>query len=435
MSTIVAPATASGGALSVIRLSGVAARAIVERYFSRSLGDERKAVFGTIVGDDGEPIDEVIATWYAAPRSFTGEDMVEISAHGSPWITSEILRLMISAGAVMATAGEFSMRAFLNGKMDLSQTEAIADLIASESQAAARVAMQQMRGGYSAELRVLRDELLGVLSLLELELDFGEEDVEFADRSQLCVLVAKIESRVGELAASFRLGNVLKNGVPVAIVGAPNVGKSTLLNRLVGEERAIVSAMAGTTRDFIEERVVIEGVVFRFIDTAGLREASDEIERIGIERSREKLAHASIVLHLIDSDDDREVFELSDDQTLLTVFNKVDLRSPGSGVDLCISAKQGGGVDDLRARLVGVATRGCAIDGRDVVVSNVRHFEALSQSAVAFERASAALAGGFPADLISAEIRQGLTSLQEITGEVTSDQILHNIFANFCIGK
>lgn len=432
--TIIAPATAAGGALSIVRLSGGEARSIVERYFRRDLAP-RVATFGAFYDDQSEVIDEVVVTYYTAPHSFTGEDMIEISCHGSPWITSEIVRLLVAAGATVAAAGEFSMRAFLDGKMDLSQTEAIADLIASESRSAARVAMQQMRGGYSAELRLLRDELLKVLSLLELELDFGEEDVEFADRTQLRGLVEKIEGRVRELASSFRLGNVLKNGVPVAIVGRPNVGKSTLLNGLVGEERAIVSATAGTTRDFIEERVTIDGIVFRFIDTAGLRESRDEIERIGIERSREKLACATIVLHLIDSQDDNERFDLSDDQTLLTVFNKSDLLTASSGADLAISAKSGQGVEELKQRLVGIATQGFASDSDAVVVSNARHYEALIASDDAFQRAIEAINDELPTDLISAEIRQGLNSLQEITGEITSDNVLHNIFANFCIGK
>lgn len=431
--TIVAVATATGGAISVIRLSGSQAAEIVARLFNRPLSD-RKVVFGTLLDGD-KVVDEVIVTLYCAPRSYTGEDCVEISCHGSAWVTGEIIRLLIAAGAVPASAGEFTMRAFLNGKMDLSQAEAVADMIAADSRSSASVAMNQMRGGYASELGVMSAELLNILSLLELELDFGEEDVEFADRSTLKGLIERIYGRVRELASSFRLGNVLKNGVPVAIVGKPNVGKSTLLNRLLGEERAIVSSIAGTTRDFIEEVMVIDGVAFRFIDTAGLRTSDDEIEQIGIERSYEKLQSATIVLQLIDSEPNIEPLQLSDEQKLIVVLNKCDTvqaLAPQSCVS--ISAKFGTGIEELKQLLVtsvGISD----YDGTALVVSNARHHEALTASACSFERALTAISSNLPTDLISAEIRTALSHISEITGEITTDDILGNIFSKFCIGK
>lgn len=428
--TIVAAATAVGGAIAVIRLSGAEAFAITETIFDRKLKD-RTAVFGRIVSQ-GTIVDEVVAIGYKSPRSYTGEDCVEISCHGSSWITQEIIRLLITEGAVAASAGEFTLRAFLAGKLDLSQAEAVADIIASNSRTSAQVAMQQMRGGYSEELRQMGAELLDLLSLLELELDFGEEDVEFADRSHMRGMIEKLLGRVVVLADSFRLGNVLKNGVPVAIVGKPNVGKSTLLNRLLGEERAIVSPVAGTTRDFIEETLVIEGIMFRFIDTAGLRDSQDEIERIGIERSYEKLRTASIVVHLIDSLEDLAPIELSDQQTLITVLNKSDIHT--SDAILSISAKYGDGVEQLK-RLLVESTGLSDYDSTAICVSNSRHYEALEHSRHAFQRTLEALSLNLPTDLISAEIRIALSHLHEITGEITTDDILGNIFSKFCIGK
>lgn len=444
--TIVATATATGGAISVIRLSGKRAVEVVAKIFKRTLKD-RVAVFGVIT--DGElVVDEVIATYYQAPRSYTGEDCVEISCHGSAWVTGEILRLLTANGAIMATAGEFTLRAFLNGKMDLSQAEAVADLIAADSRSSSMVALNQMRGGYSEELKIMSAELLNILSLLELELDFGEEDVEFADRSTLRRLIEKISLRIEELSGSFRLGNVLKNGVPVAIVGKPNVGKSTLLNRLLGEERAIVSSVAGTTRDFIEEVLVVQGVAFRFIDTAGLRTSEDEIERIGIERSYEKLRSAAIVLHLID-EEGFEKLPLSAEQKLITVLNKCD-KTESSGDNLSsisssqpqgeteqpilISAKYGIGIDELKHRLI-EAIGLSDYDGTSVVVSNTRHYAALQESRSAFNRAMTVIDSSTPTDLIAAEIRLALHSIAEITGEITTDDILINIFSKFCIGK
>lgn len=432
--TIVATATATGGAISVIRLSGSRSREIVERCFSAKL-KEREVVLGTI-SDGTHIIDEVLATLFVAPRSYTGEESVEISCHGSTWITTAIIRLLISSGATMAAAGEFTLRAFLNGKMDLSQAEAVADLIASNSRASSMVALNQMRGGYSQELKVMSAELLNILSLLELELDFGEEDVEFADRRELRRLIEQLLSRVNGLASSFKLGNVLKNGVPVAIVGKPNVGKSTLLNRLLGEERAIVSSIAGTTRDFIEEILVIDDIPFRFIDTAGLRISHDEIERLGIERSYEKLRSASIVIQMIDSLDEIVDLELSSEQKLITVLNKCDIgQNTGQGMDyIVISAKFGIGIDTLKHKLIdlmGVTD----YDSSALIVSNARHHDALLQSQDSFVRALAAITNGLPTDLIAAEIRTSLAHISEITGEITTDDILGNIFSKFCIGK
>lgn len=431
--TITAPATAQGGAISVIRLSGTRAVEICSSVFSGKLQD-RTAVFGTI--SDGERIvDEVLATLFVGPRSYTGEDCVEISCHGSAYITSEIVRLLVAGGAVMATPGEFTLRAFLAGKLDLSQAEAVADLISSNSSSAAQVAMQQMRGGYSEELRVLAAELLDICSLLELELDFSEEDVEFADRAHLRQLIVQILSRVESLSASFRLGNAMKNGVPVAIVGKPNVGKSTLLNRLVGEQRAIVSDIAGTTRDFIEESIVIDGILFRFIDTAGLRQSTDAIEKMGIERSYEKMKNAAVVLQVIDNEEALEALDLAEGQALIVVRNKSDVGAVGqSGVNVCISAKYGDGVDSLKRQLV--AAVGIEnYDSGGVIVSNARHFEALKQCCQSFSRAIEAIDGLLPTDLVAAEIKMSLNHIAEITGEITTDDILGNIFSKFCIGK
>ncbi|MEG1955946.1 MAG: tRNA uridine-5-carboxymethylaminomethyl(34) synthesis GTPase MnmE [Mucinivorans sp.] len=488
--TIVAPATTAGGAIAVIRLSGKDARRITESIFSATL-KARTAVLGLIRDEHKMAVDEVLCTYFQEPASYTGEDCVEISCHGSGWIVNEIMRLLTTKGAIAAIAGEFTMRAFMGGKMDLAQAEAVADLIASQSRAAAGVALQQMRGGYSHQLRDLSQQLLHVASLLELELDFGEEDVVFADRGELKSLIDKIQERLRELINSFSLGNVLKNGVAVAIVGRPNVGKSTLLNRLLGEERAIVSATAGTTRDFIEETLVIGGVLFRFIDTAGLRSSQDEIERIGIERSYQKLRTANVVIELTEAPEELEKLELTTEQKHIIVVNKCDqlaANSPathsnmadshqGAADTICkedtmtchqqnagtntgtdsqksttifcpqdvttpygtdtpcyISAKYGTGIDDLKALLlkqVGVSN----YNAEAVVVSNVRHCEALKQSSKAFQRANAALNGGLPTDLISAEIRIALLHIGEITGEITTDDILKNIFSKFCIGK
>lgn len=436
--TIVAASTATGGALSLIRLSGPNACSIVQPLFSGELKD-RVAQFGDFCYKN-ELIDEVVVIFYKGPRSYTGEDSIEITCHGSKYITNRVIQILIENGAKMATPGEFTMRAFLNGRMDLSQAEAVSDLIAADSRSSARVALQQMRGGYSEELAKLSAQLLEILSLLELELDFGEEDVEFADRSQLKDLITKIYARVTELGNSFRVGNVLKNGVPVAIVGKPNVGKSTLLNRLIGEERAIVSSVAGTTRDFIEETMIIDDLTFRFIDTAGLRSTNDEIEKLGIERSYEKLRAATIVLQLVEDIKDLENLELNSNQKQIVILNKCDLHE-GSEKDfghnentISISAKYGTGIPELKEMLVR-SIELSDYDSNSIIVSNVRHYEALKRSEVSFKQALEGIELGLSTDMISAEIRQSLLCLGEITGEITTDDILGNIFANFCIGK
>ncbi len=432
-STIVALSTPTGGALCVVRISGKAALEIIQNHTNQNL-KPRTATLTDFKNNKGEIVDQIVATYYQAPKSFTGEDMVEISAHGSTWIANEIIAQCIESGAVAAGPGEFSQRAFLNEKIDLSQVEAIADLIASNSKAAAKIALNQLKGGYSKEFAVLREQLLKVLSLLELELDFGEEEVEFASRTELIEITEKILRKVRQLTESFKLGNVLKNGVAVAIVGVPNAGKSTLLNALVQEDRAIVSAEAGTTRDFIEAGVVIDGVLFRFIDTAGIREqAASAIEQQGIERSLEQLQKADIVLHLIDptnSVDNTEKIEAHEGQTLLRVYTKGDIKPMDGGVS--ISAKTGRGIDELKSQLRATVD---SDNTQETVVSNARHYTALINSTQYLERAIEGLQNALPAELVSSELRCGMQFIEEITGEITSENILHSIFANHCIGK
>lgn len=447
--TITALATGPGGAIALIRLSGPQAVAIAESVFSKPLADTDGYTvhFGT-VSDGSRVLDEVLVMLFRAPRSYTGEDMVEISCHGSSYITREVLALLIRKGATPATPGEFTQRAFLNGKLDLSQAEAVADLIASESGAAHQIALNQMRGGYAAELAVLRDKLLHITSLLELELDFSEEDVEFADRAELHRLLNEIKSRCQSLAGSFRTGNVLKNGVPVAIVGAPNAGKSTLLNRLLGEERAIVSDIAGTTRDFIEESLTLEGIRFRFIDTAGLRHTEDTIEALGIERTKERIQRSMLVLLLIPEPLSPEEIEericslqLSENQQLIVLLNKSDLWDTTLLTEqlrsaypvISMAARSGEGLETLKSLLI--KSVGADIPEESLVVSNIRHYEALLHASEALERAIASLANGLPADLISEDVRQVLYQLGTITGEITTEDILGNIFGKFCIGK
>ncbi len=455
--TIAAPATAPGGAIAVIRVSGPQSIAATDAIFTPvplAGAAARTVHFGRIKDRAAdEVIDEVLVTLFRAPNSYTGEDVVEIACHGSLFVVSAILRLLFAQGVEQASPGEFTRRAFLNGKMDLTQAEAVADLIASENAAAHRVAIQQMRGGYAAELAALRDKLLHISSLLELELDFSEEDVEFADRRTLLGLIGEITERCTTLSDSFRLGNVIKNGVPVAIVGAPNVGKSTLLNALVGEERAIVSDIAGTTRDTIEETLIIDGITFRFVDTAGLRHTSDTIEAMGIERTRERIVRAAVVLFLVgepcsatDLTARITALGLSEEQQLIVLFNKQDVwdASPlrvgldGAGITaLMISARSSSGISELQQRLVDTV----GIDGlfsggsAAVVVTNARHYEALRHAEDALARASSALDSGLPADLVAEELRAVLHFLGEITGEITTDDILANVFSKFCIGK
>lgn len=447
--TIAAAATGPGGAITLIRLSGPEAISITDSLFSRPLTDAKGYTvhFGTLADGD-RLLDEVLVTLFRAPRSYTGEDMVEISCHGSSYITREVLSLLVRRGATPASAGEFTRRAFLNGKLDLSQAEAVADLIASESSAAHRIALNQMRGGYATELAGLREKLLHITSLLELELDFSEEDVEFADRSELSVLLNDIHTRCSTLAGSFRMGNALKNGVPVAIAGAPNAGKSTLLNALLGEERAIVSDIPGTTRDFIEESLTLEGIRFRFIDTAGLRHTDDTVEALGIERARERIKRASVVLLLISeaisTDEALEQIQslnLTAEQHLIVLLNKHDLwntmpltEALQSRFDVfSISARSGEGLDTLQRLLVNSVADN--MDEDSLIVSNVRHYEALLHACEALDRAQQGLQNGLPSDLVSEEVRQVLYHLGTITGEITTDDILGNIFSKFCIGK
>lgn len=441
--TIVAPATPTGGAIAIVRISGSEAIAVAERLFrGRSPLSEaagRTVHYGSI--RDGERlVDEVLVTLFRAPHSYTGEDSVEISCHGSAYIVSEILRLALEAGARMASPGEFTLRAFLAGKLDLVQAEAVADLIASSSRAAHAMATNQMRGGYSEELEGLRDKLVHLTSLLELELDFSEEDVEFADRQALRRTMEQIGREIDRLRSSFSLGNAIKEGVAVAIVGAPNVGKSTLLNRLLNEERAMVSEIAGTTRDVIEERANIGGVLFRFLDTAGIRTTGDRLERMGIERTMESIRRAQVIIRLVDArrmDEAMPEFEVRPEQRVLTVVNKMDAAPEGFRVPeaaLGISARQGDEIEALCEALRSTVDTEGLYHG-DAVVSNSRHYEALTAARKSLGRALAGMDEGLPADLLSEEIRPVIRHLGEITGQITTDEILGNIFSKFCIGK
>lgn len=444
--TILAPATAAGGALAVIRISGDDAFTVCDRIFrgSTPLAEARGYTvhYGRIVDGD-RIVDDVLATVFRAPHSYTGENSVELSCHGSSYIVSEILRLLLAAGGRMATPGEFTLRAYFAGKLDLSQAEAVADLIASSSQAAHALASNQMRGGYSAALDALRERLLHLASMLELELDFSEEDVEFADRSELRQTMERIDREIERLRSSFALGNALKEGIPVAIVGAPNAGKSTLLNRLLNEERAIVSEIAGTTRDVIEEAVNIEGIRFRFVDTAGIRTTDDRLERMGIERTLQRIAQARIVIRLLDAATFTGTvpppdFELPKSCTLLTVLNKTDLYPElviPQGV-IGLSARNGDGLDVLRHALLQAIGADSLYQG-ETIVSNGRHFEALTAAHEALMLALQGLNESLPTDLLSEDIRQVIRHIGAITGRGTilSDEILGNIFSIFCIGK
>lgn len=436
---IVAPATAMGGAIAVIRISGEGAVECCDKVFAgRSrLADAAPYTvhYGRIVDGD-RTLDDVLVSVFRAPHSYTGEDSVEISIHGSKYIASEVMSLLVRNGARMARAGEFSVRAFLAGKMDLSQAEAVADMIAADSRASHALASTQMRGGYSQSLQSLRRQLLDIASLLELELDFSEEEVEFADRSHLEELFNHTGAEIGRLMESFATGNAIKEGVATAIVGAPNVGKSTLLNRLVGEDRAMISDIAGTTRDTVEAHCNIDGVQFRFVDTAGIRTTDDRLEQMGIERTMNALREARIVIQMIEAGcSDFEPVAVGDGQTLIVVANKADRSDDRSVNDaIYISAKSGDGVDKLRARLRSTVDTERIYAG-ETVVSNARHFAALQRASEALTRAMTALHSGLSGELLSEEIREVLQHIGEITGDVTSDDILKNIFSKFCIGK
>ncbi len=444
--TIVAAATPTGGALCVVRLSGERAIAIADKVFRGRcpLHEAHTATvhYGRIM-DGEEVVDDVLLSIFRAPHSYTGEESVEISTHGSRYVVERVIALLVRQGARMAEAGEFTRRAFLAGRMDLSQAEAVADFIAADSHASHAIASTQMRGAYSDELQTLRERLLHITSLLELELDFSEEDVEFADREQLRSLLQQTLSKVSSLSQSFSLGNALKEGVQVAIVGRPNVGKSTLLNRLAGEDRAMVSDVAGTTRDTVEVCINIGGVIFRLIDTAGLHTTSDRLEQMGIERTTEALRKARIILWLTDREDscmgdDLIGYEPTEGQSAYRVITKIDLThnkpttSPYPTIRL--SALTGEGVDELRSALHASADATGAYNG-DVIVSNRRHHEALCQAQEALEAALTALNTDIPADLMSEDIRLAIHHIGTITGEISSDDVLKNIFSHFCIGK
>lgn len=461
--TICAIATAQGGAIGSIRVSGPEAITITSRIFtpakSGKLLSEQKPyplTFGRIYNGE-EMIDEVLVSLFRAPHSYTGEDSTEITCHGSSYILQQVMQLLIKNGCRMAQPGEYTQRAFLNGKMDLSQAEAVADLIASSSAATHRLALSQMRGGFSKELTTLREKLLNFTSMIELELDFSEEDVEFADRSALRRLADEIEEVIARLANSFSVGNVIKNGVPVAIIGETNAGKSTLLNVLLNEDKAIVSDIHGTTRDVIEDTVNIGGITFRFIDTAGIRETSDTIESLGIERTFQKLDQAEIVLWMIDSADAISQLTLLSDKILprcehkqlILVFNKVELINEtqknelasqfsehiGSEIEsIFISAKQRLHTDELQQRLVAAAHLP-TVTQNDVIVTNIRHYEALTRALDAIHRVQEGLDVNISGDFLSQDIRECIFHLSDIAGEVTNDMVLQNIFAHFCIGK
>ena len=457
--TIIALATASGaGAIAVLRVSGPKAISVSNTLF-KSIHDKNllnqpthTIHLGHIVDVD-RVLDEVLVSIYKNPQSYTGEDVVEISCHGSSYIQQEILQLFIRNGCRSANPGEFTLRAFLNGKMDLSQAEAVADLIASDSAAAHQIAMQQMRGGFSSEIKKLREELLNFASLIELELDFSEEDVEFADRRQFEDLLQRIVKVLKYLIDSFSTGNVIKNGVPISIIGAPNVGKSTLLNALLNEDKAIVSNIAGTTRDAIEDELIIEGIKFRFIDTAGIRQTDDTVESIGIKKTFAKMAESQVIIQLIDAsliskantaDILASLVETKaqyPEKETLVVLNKMDLADKAllskvfSELEpLHMSAKTGTGVELLKTKLLDMVHMG-KLQNNDTIITNARHYDALRLALENIQKVQFGMQTGLSGDLLAIDIREALYHFGRITGEISTDDLLGNIFANFCIGK
>ena len=460
--TITALATAAGsGAVAIIRVSGIDSISIVSKVFStKSKSSLIKQKSHTIVlghiNDNGKILDEVLVSVFRNPKSYTGEDVIEINCHGSTYIQQEILQLLLRKGCRMAEPGEFTLRAFLNGKMDLSQAEAVSDLITSDSEASHKIAIQQMRGGFSNEIKHLRDQLLNFAALLELELDFSEEDVEFADRTQFVELLSKIELILKRLIDSFAIGNVIKNGIPVSIVGAPNVGKSTLLNALLNEERAIVSEIAGTTRDTVEDEISLGGLRFRFIDTAGIRETSDVVEGIGIQKTFEKIDKAQVVILLLNA----EEFEVSSFKfqvetiknknslkPLIVVLNKIDKLSEGDKAKINInlneienitpillSAKQKTGITELTDKLLSFVNDG-SLKNDETIVTNSRHYDSLIKALEEIQNVQAGMRNGLSGDLLAIDLREALYHLGNITGEVTNDELLGHIFSSFCIGK
>ncbi len=449
--TIVAISTPPGlGAIGLIRLSGPNAVDLVDQVFSKNIAQARgySLHYGQIL-KDGDLLDDVVVSVFRGPRSFTREDVCEVSFHGSPFILREALSLFAGLGARLAEAGEFTQRAFLNGAMDLAQAEAVADLIASTSSRSHELAMRQMRGGVSDEIGRLRDRLLHFTSLLELELDFAEEDVEFAERGELLELVRRIRRLAGSLAETFRLGNAIKEGIVTVIAGRPNAGKSTLLNALLREERAIVSDIPGTTRDTIEENIVLEGLNFRLIDTAGIRDATDKIEAIGVERTYEKVAGASVLLYMYDvvettlEEVEQDLAALAREGLEVVVLaNKVDLLAgegiPGAGIlegHIRLAANRGGeGLEEVKAALV-KAGGVLSVDSDSVIISNVRHYEALRKAGASLGEAEEGIELGVTQELVALDIRHAIHYLGEITGEITTDEVLGNIFSKFCIGK
>ena len=446
MSTICAISTPYGsGGIAVVRVSGTSAIAIVDKLFhGRKSLIEAKAYtvhYGEIVrvSDTTEVLDQVLVSVFRAPHSFTGEDVVEIACHGSMYIQQTLLQWLVDAGCRLAKAGEFTQRAFLNGKMDLTEAEAVADLIASQTKAEKDLALSQLRGGISNELTALRERLLTFTSLIELELDFADhEELEFADRQQLFDLAQEIDTTISGLVGSFKTGNAIKQGIPVAIIGAPNVGKSTLLNALLGEERAIVSDIQGTTRDTVEDTLVLGGMLFRFIDTAGMRQTDDTIESLGIERSRQAAQRAAVIIHLQDATHPMNILsQIEDlqDKTIIHIYNKVDLMPEfvANENSIGISAKHGE-VEGIKQQLVALAAE--QYDTRNAVtISNTRHYEALVRALEAIQQVQKGLQMQISGEFLSMDLQDCLTALGEITGQITSQEVLNNIFGNFCIGK